>query len=170
LVAQFTAPVVRFARGPANGYSSVNVVLGHSRSAQRARHIWPTAAAPVGRRECDGVGPARSPRPTATTPQLEQPATSSPVSTPRTSPAGGCRDGADVDALDTEQRVRARAPTATGTRHRDILVRVFWVLVAWLLPIQRGPDLFPSPPRRSGNGPPCAAVSDRPNHAHLRRS
>jgi hypothetical protein len=34
----------------------------------------------------------------------------------------GCRDGADVDALDTEQRIRARAPAATGTRHRVIHV------------------------------------------------
>ncbi|MDN4646520.1 hypothetical protein QCD75_21420 [Arthrobacter sp. PsM3] len=34
----------------------------------------------------------------------------------------GCRDSADVDALDTEQRIRARAPAATGTRHRVIHV------------------------------------------------
>ncbi len=36
----------------------------------------------------------------------------------------GCRDRADVDALDTEQRIRAGAPAATGTRHRVIHVRV----------------------------------------------
>ena len=43
----------------------------------------------------------------------------------------GCRDGADVDALDTEQSIRARAPPVVGTRHRVIHVRVsFWF---WLL-------------------------------------
>ncbi len=43
----------------------------------------------------------------------------------------GCRDGADVDALDTEQRIRAHAPAASRTRHRVIHVRVsFWF---WLL-------------------------------------
>ena len=36
----------------------------------------------------------------------------------------GCRDGADVDALDTEQRIRAHAPAASRTRHRVIHVRV----------------------------------------------
>ena len=43
----------------------------------------------------------------------------------------GCRDGADVDALDTEQRVRTSAPAAIGTRHRVIHVRVsfgYWLL------------------------------------------
>ena len=43
----------------------------------------------------------------------------------------GCRDGADVDAFDTEQRVRARAPAAIGTRHRVSHVRVsfgYWLL------------------------------------------
>jgi hypothetical protein len=32
----------------------------------------------------------------------------------------GCRNGADMDALDTEQCVRARAPATAGTRHRVI--------------------------------------------------
>ncbi len=43
----------------------------------------------------------------------------------------GGRDGADVDAFDTEQRVRTRAPSAMGTRHRVIHVRVsfgYWLL------------------------------------------
>lgn len=34
-----------------------------------------------------------------------------------------CNDGTDVDALDIEQCIRARAPPATGTRHRVIRVR-----------------------------------------------
>jgi hypothetical protein len=34
----------------------------------------------------------------------------------------GRRDRADVEALDTEQSIRARAPPAVGTRHRVIHV------------------------------------------------
>jgi hypothetical protein len=43
----------------------------------------------------------------------------------------GRRDGADMDALDTEQRIRPRAPPAIGTRHRVSHVRVsfgYWLL------------------------------------------
>ena len=62
----------------------------------------------------------------------------------------GCRDRPDVDALDTEQRIRARAPPVMGTRHRVIHVRVsFGYWFAWSQPIQRGPDLFPAAPRRT---------------------
>jgi hypothetical protein len=46
---------------------------------------------------------------------------------------------------------------------------LFWILVAWSRPILRG-DLFPAAPRRTGNGLPAVPVSDRPNHAHLRRA
>jgi hypothetical protein len=65
-----------------------------------------------------------------------------------------------VDAFDTEQRIRARAPAPTGTRHRVIHVRVslpYWF--ARSLPIQRGPDLFPAAPRRT-----------TPHHAAPRRT
>lgn len=66
----------------------------------------------------------------------------------------GRRDRADVDALNTEQRIRARAPPAVGTRHRVIHVRVsFGYWFAWSQPIQRGPDLFPAAPRRTGKRP-----------------
>ena len=67
----------------------------------------------------------------------------------------GCRDAADVDALDIEQRIRARAPAAMGTRHRVSHVRVsFGYWFAWSQPIQRGPDLFPVTPRRTENNQP----------------
>lgn len=40
----------------------------------------------------------------------------------------GCRDRADVNAVDTEQCVRARAPPAIRTRHRVIHVGVSLVI------------------------------------------
>lgn len=43
----------------------------------------------------------------------------------------GCRDGMDVDALETQQRICTRAPAVMGARHRVVHVMVaFWF---WLL-------------------------------------
>src|SRR6185437_14701878 len=83
----------------------------------------------------------------------------------------GCRDGADVDALDTEQRVRARAPAAIGTRHRVIHVRLsfgYWLLGRY----QFNEALTSFPPHHAApaTAHPAATVSVRPNHAHLRRA
>ena len=85
--------------------------------------------------------------------------------------SSGRRDRADVNALDTEQRVRACAPPAIGTRHRDIHVGVslvigllgryqFKVALASFLPYHAGAQAAAT----------TASASDRPNHAHLRRA
>lgn len=82
----------------------------------------------------------------------------------------GCRDGADADALDTEQRIRARAPAATGTRHRVIHVRVSFGY--WLL----GRDQFKEAltsflPHHAAAacGHALPPASDGPHPAHRRR-
>jgi hypothetical protein len=56
-VAQWTARAVSFARGPAGGCISLNVVLGQSRSGHRQTRL--AHSAPAGRnRGCHGPGPA----------------------------------------------------------------------------------------------------------------
>lgn len=76
---------VAFARGPANGFASVNVVLGQSGSAQcQTRLVRSRTGLPK-----QGMSWSRNPAasvPTATTPQPGQPARSPPVSTCRTRP------------------------------------------------------------------------------------
>ncbi|MET3934402.1 hypothetical protein [Arthrobacter sp. OAP107] len=42
--------------------------------------------------------------------------------------------------------------------------------VAWPQPIQRGPDRFPTAKPAPNTSNPAAELSDRPNHAHLRRA
>lgn len=80
-----------------------------------------------------------------------------------------CGDGTDVDALDTEQRIRARAPPTIGTRHRVIHVRVSFGY--WLLGRYQFKEALTSfaphhaAPKTAG---PAAALSSRLNHAHLR--
>jgi hypothetical protein len=61
-----------------------------------------------------------------------------------------------VDALDTEQRIRARAPPATGTRHRVIHVRVSFG-VGLLGRYQCKEALTPFPPHHAASprSTPC---------------
>jgi hypothetical protein len=72
-----------------------------------------------------------------------------------------------VDALDTEQRIRACTPAATGTRHRAIHVRVSFG-VGLLRRYQFKEALTSFPPHHAATKT-AAEFSDRPNQAHLRR-
>jgi hypothetical protein len=75
-----------------------------------------------------------------------------------------------VHALDTEQRVRARAPAAIGTRHRVSHVRVsfgFWLLRRYQFKEALTSFLLHHAVPETAY--PAAPASDRPNHAHLRR-
>lgn len=82
---------------------------------------------------------------------------------------GSCRcDGADVDAFDTEQRIRTRASAPTGTRLRVIHVRVslpYWF--AWSLPFKEALTSFLL---HHAEAAARAELSKRPNHAPLRRA
>jgi hypothetical protein len=68
----------------------------------------------------------------------------------QTRPCG--RDSTDVDSFHTEQRIRAMH---LRPQEQDIELFIFrasfgyWF--AWSLPIQRGPDLFPSAPHRKAS-------------------
>lgn len=113
-----------------------------------ARHAWPTAAAPDGRNtRCRGAGvpaavPARDDAAVRTA------LTVSAVSTCRTRP---------VPAAVTVQTWMPSTPSSASTaRTRDREgsrighIGSLFYLEAWSPPIQRGPDLSPSAPRRSG--------------------
>jgi hypothetical protein len=86
-VAHPTALVVSFARDPAIGCSSVNVVLGQSGSGHRQTRLAHRSRTGRPKHGMSWSRIGRRPWPTATTPQSGQPVTSSPVSTPRTRPA-----------------------------------------------------------------------------------
>ena len=76
-----------------------------------------------------------------------------------------------MNALDTEQRIRARAPPAIGTRHRVIHVGVS--LVFGLLGRYQFKEVLASfLPHHAAlqAAAATASSSDRPNHAHLRRA
>jgi hypothetical protein len=85
-VAQPTARVVSFARGPASGCSSVNVALGKSGSGQRQTRLAHSSRTGLPKHGMSWSPTWRRPWPTATTPQSGQPARSTPVSTPSKRP------------------------------------------------------------------------------------
>ena len=76
-------------------------------------------------------------------------------------PSDSCRYTADVDALDTEQHIRARAPAAARTRHRVIHVRVsFGIGLLGRYQFKEALTSFPphhAAPRRTGEGQPRGA-------------
>jgi hypothetical protein len=77
----------------------------------------------------------------------------------------GCRDNADVDALDTEQRIRARAPAPTGTRHRVIHVRVsFGIGLLGRYQFKEALTSFPPHHAATKTSNAAAAFSDRQPH------
>ena len=83
----------------------------------------------------------------------------------------GRRDRADVNAFDTEQRVRARAPPAIGTRHRVIHVGVSLVIgLLGRYQFKEALASFPLHHAAAQAAATTASASDRPNHAHLRRA
>jgi hypothetical protein len=85
-VAHPAALAVSFARDPASGCSSVNVVLGQSGSGHRQTRLAHSNRTDLPKHGMSWSRTRRRPWPTATTPQSGQPVTSSPVSTPRTRP------------------------------------------------------------------------------------
>lgn len=76
-----------------------------------------------------------------------------------------------MDAFDTEQRIRARAPAAIRTRHRVIHVRVsFGIGLLGRYQFKEALTSFPLHHAAPKLPHHAAPVSDRPNHAHLRRA
>jgi hypothetical protein len=79
---QATARAVSFARGPAIGCLSVNVVLGQPGSGHRQTRLARSNRTGLPKQGMSCSRTRRRPWPTATTPQSGQPVTFSPVSTP----------------------------------------------------------------------------------------
>jgi hypothetical protein len=153
-VAHPTARVVSFARGPASGCSSVKSSSGSP---------GPGSARPL--------GPHQPHRPAETGDVMKADLAASVADRDNAAiratcklPAGfnaqnqssdACRDSADVDALDTEQRIHALHQRPREQETELFMSGSLWYWFAWSLPNQRGPDLFPAAPRRTKNGLRC---------------
>jgi hypothetical protein len=151
-VAHFAARVVSFALSLASGCSSLNVILGQPGSGHRHTRLARSSRTGLPKQGMSCSRTHRRPWPTATTPQSGQPVTFSPVSTRRTRP---------VPVAVTELMWMPSTPSSASARvhqrpqEQDIELFMsgsLLELVAWSLPIQRDPDLFPAAPRRNSTG------------------
>jgi hypothetical protein len=129
----------------------VNVILGQPGSGHRHTRLDHSNRTGLPKHGMSWSRTHRRPWPTATTPQSGQPLTFSPVPTRRTRPVPVA-----VTALTWMPSTPSSASARVHQRPQEQDIELFMSgsllgLVAWSLPIQRDPDLFPTAPRRTEN-------------------